>query len=73
MTSMQPAGPATDPRLSFDDPPLDGVPILCKLHGCAVSRASLSAGLPLAQQRMSAERLPTAARTEKRRAGEGGG
>ncbi len=61
MTSMQPAGPATDPRLSFDDPLLDGLLILCKLHGCAVSRASLSAGLPLAQQRMSAELLPRAA------------
>ncbi|WP_416422979.1 type I secretion system permease/ATPase [Pseudomonas sp. App30] len=61
MTSMQPAGPATDPRLSFDDPLLDGLLILCKLHGCAVSRASLSAGLPLAQQRMSLELLPRAA------------
>ncbi len=61
MTSMQPAGPATDPRLSFDDPLLDGLLILCKLHGCTVSRASLSAGLPLAQQRMSLELLPRAA------------
>ncbi|WAH60271.1 type I secretion system permease/ATPase [Pseudomonas silvicola] len=61
MTSMQPAGPATDPRLSFDDPLLDGLLILCKLHGCTVSRASLSAGLPLAQQRMSQELLPRAA------------
>jgi len=58
---MQPAGPATDPRLSFDDPLLDGLLILCKLHGCTVSRASLSAGLPLAQQRMSLELLPRAA------------
>ncbi|QKZ06232.1 type I secretion system permease/ATPase [Pseudomonas eucalypticola] len=61
MTSMQPAGPATDPRQSFDDPLLDGLLILCKLHGCTVSRASLSAGLPLAQQRMSLELLPRAA------------
>jgi len=61
VTSMQPAGPATDPRLSFDDPLLDGLLILCKLHGCTVSRASLSAGLPLAQQRMSLELLPRAA------------
>ncbi|WP_425331977.1 type I secretion system permease/ATPase [Pseudomonas eucalypticola] len=58
---MQPAGPATDPRQSFDDPLLDGLLILCKLHGCTVSRASLSAGLPLAQQRMSLELLPRAA------------
>ncbi|MNO60103.1 Toxin RTX-I translocation ATP-binding protein [compost metagenome] len=59
MTSMQPA--ALDPRQSFDDPLLDGLLILCKLHGCTVSRASLSAGLPLAQQRLSQELLPRAA------------
>lgn len=42
MTSMQPAGTA-DPRQSFDDPLLDGLLILCKLHGAAVSRSSLCA------------------------------
>ncbi|UVJ45318.1 type I secretion system permease/ATPase [Pseudomonas sp. LS1212] len=61
MTSMQPASSVLDPRLSFDDPLLDGLLILCKLHGCTVSRASLSAGLPLAQQRLSLELLPRAA------------
>ncbi|MFQ6572656.1 type I secretion system permease/ATPase [Pseudomonas sp. UM16] len=58
---MQPASSAADPRLSFDDPLLDGLLILCKLHGCTVSRAGLSAGLPLAQQRLSLDLLPRAA------------
>jgi ATP-binding cassette subfamily C protein LapB len=50
-----------DPRLDFDDPLLDGLLILCKLHGCTVSRSSLSAGLPLAGQRLGVELLPRAA------------
>ncbi|HWD31409.1 MAG TPA: type I secretion system permease/ATPase [Pseudomonas sp.] len=61
MTSMQAASSTVDPRLSFDDPLLDGLLILCKLHGCTVSRAGLSAGLPLAQQRLSLDLLPRAA------------
>ncbi|MDD1013056.1 type I secretion system permease/ATPase [Pseudomonas rubra] len=61
MTSMQPASSAADPRQSFDDPLLDGLLILCKLHGCTVSRAGLSAGLPLPNQRLSHELLPRAA------------
>ncbi|NER61717.1 hypothetical protein G3435_20700, partial [Pseudomonas sp. MAFF212428] len=60
MTSMQPASSA-DPRQSFDDPLLDGLLILCKLHGAAVSRTSLCAGLPLAEQRLTLELLPRAA------------
>ncbi len=52
---------ADDPRLSHDDPLLDGLLILCRLHGCSVSRTSLSAGLPLPQQRLNAELLPRAA------------
>jgi ATP-binding cassette subfamily C protein LapB len=50
-----------DPRSSFDDPFLDGLLILCKLHDCPASRSSLSAGLPLAQQRLSPDLLPRAA------------
>ncbi|MCE4070009.1 MULTISPECIES: type I secretion system permease/ATPase [Pseudomonas] len=50
-----------DPRLSHDDPLLDGLLILCRLHGCAVSRNSLAAGLPLPNQRLSASLLPRAA------------
>nr|WP_223194945.1 type I secretion system permease/ATPase [Pseudomonas sp. PSB18] len=57
---MEPAIPGADPRLSFDDPLLDGLLILCKLHGAAVSRASLSAGLPMAHQRLSLDLLPRA-------------
>ncbi|WP_375547274.1 type I secretion system permease/ATPase [Pseudomonas auratipiscis] len=58
---MQPASSAADPRQSFDDPLLDGLLILCKLHGCTLSRAGLSAGLPLAQQRLSPDLLSRAA------------
>jgi ATP-binding cassette subfamily C protein LapB len=61
MTSMEPGHSGIDPRLSFDDPLLDGLLILCKLHGATVSRASLSAGLPLNKQRLSLDLLPRAA------------
>jgi len=50
-----------DPRLSHDYPLLDGLLILCRLHGCAVSRNSLASGLPLPNQRLSASLLPRAA------------
>ena len=42
---MESGNTGVDPRLSFDDPLLDGLLILCKLHGATVSRASLSACL----------------------------
>ncbi|MDX1369096.1 type I secretion system permease/ATPase [Pseudomonas sp.] len=58
---MERAGPTSDPRLSHDDPLLDGLLILCKLHGCTASRGSLSAGLPMPEQRLSADLLPRAA------------
>lgn len=57
MTSMQNA----QPRLDVDDPLLDGLLILCKLHGYPASRASLCSGLPLASQRLGPELLPRAA------------
>jgi len=57
VTSMQNA----QPRLDVDDPLLDGLLILCKLHGCPASRASLCSGLPLASQRLGPELLPRAA------------
>ena len=50
-----------DPRSNYDDPLLDGLLILCKLHDCIASRTSLSAGLPLAQHRLGVELLPRAA------------
>lgn len=61
MTTMERPDPTSDPRVSHDDPLLDGLLILCKLHGCTVSRGSLSAGLPMAEQRLSADLLPRAA------------
>jgi len=57
VTSMQSA----QPRLDVDDPLLDGLLILCKLHGCPASRASLGSGLPLAEQRLPLALLPRAA------------
>lgn len=57
MTSMQSA----QPRLDVDDPLLDGLLILCRLHGCTASRASLCSGLPLAEQRLAQDLLPRAA------------
>lgn len=57
MTSMQSA----QPRPDIDDPLLDGLLILCHLHGRPASRASLSSGLPLFQQRLGADLLPRAA------------
>ncbi|QXH34510.1 type I secretion system permease/ATPase [Pseudomonas muyukensis] len=57
MTSLQSA----QPRLDVDDPLLDGLLILCKLHGCPASRASLCSGLPLAEQRLGLALLPRAA------------
>ncbi|QCI15547.1 type I secretion system permease/ATPase [Pseudomonas putida] len=49
------------PRPDVDDPLLDGLLILCHLHGRPASRASLCSGLPLAQQRLGADLLPRAA------------
>ncbi len=61
MTTMERPGPSQDPRLDHDDPLLDGLLILCELHGCSASRGSLSAGLPMPEQRLSADLLPRAA------------
>lgn len=64
MTSMPPSIESAqpfDPRSNFDDPLLDGLLILCRLHDCSASRTSLSAGLPLAQQSLSVDLLPRAA------------
>src|SRR3990167_8055800 len=55
---MERPGSSSDPRLNHDDPLLDGLLILCKLHGCSASRGSLSAGLPLPEQRLTPELLP---------------
>lgn len=61
MTTMERSGPSGDPRLDHDDPLLDGLLIFCNLHNCSASRGSLSAGLPMPQQRLSPDLLPRAA------------
>lgn len=61
MTTLQEIGQGVDPRLSFDDPLLDGLLILCQVHGATVSRATLTAGLPLPEQRLSLDLLTRAA------------
>ena len=61
MTTMEQVDKAVDPRQLHDDPLLDGLLILARLHGRNPSRASLSAGLPLADQHLTAELLPRAA------------
>ncbi|MBF7731593.1 type I secretion system permease/ATPase [Pseudomonas sp. N040] len=61
MTTMERGTASSDPRLSHDDPLLDGLLILCRLHDCPASRSSLTAGLPLANQRLSADLLQRAA------------
>lgn len=61
MRTIEQVGKTCDQRQLHDDPLLDGLLILSRLHGRAISRASLSAGLPLADQRLSADLLPRAA------------
>ncbi len=51
----------SDPRDRYDDPLLDSLLSLCSLHQKSVSRAMLTAGMPLPEQRLSAELLPRAA------------
>ncbi|WP_407926707.1 type I secretion system permease/ATPase [Aquipseudomonas guryensis] len=53
--------PSDDQRQSHDDPLLDGLLILCNLHECSASRASLTAGLPMPEQCLTPELLPRAA------------
>jgi ATP-binding cassette subfamily C protein LapB len=57
----QPGGITTDPRTGHDDPMLDGLLLLCRLHGCPASRPSLTAGLPLSNQHLSLDLLQRAA------------
>jgi ATP-binding cassette subfamily C protein LapB len=50
-----------DPRGQHDDPLLDGLLTLCALHHKPASRAMLTTGLPLPDQRLSPDLLPRAA------------
>ncbi len=61
MTIMERVGNAEGPQHDHDDPLLDGLAILCRLHDRPLNRASLRAGLPLPGQRLNAELLPRAA------------
>ena len=56
-----PSQPRSDPRDRYDDPLLDSLLSLCSLHQKSVSRAMLTAGLPLPKQRLNANLLPRAA------------
>ena len=47
--------------LSHADPLLDGLVEICRLHGRAASRATLSAGMPLVEGRMTLELTERAA------------
>lgn len=61
MTTMEQLGKADDPRHTHDDPLLDGLLILSRLHGRTIGRAGLAAGLPLPDQRLTPDLLPRAA------------
>ncbi|WP_192459432.1 type I secretion system permease/ATPase [Musicola keenii] len=50
-----------DFRSRHDDPLLDSLLVLCRLQGKASSRTALTAGLPLKEQRLTINLLPTAA------------
>lgn len=64
-TAFEPVSTAAAPRLREDlihpDPLLDCLVEVCRLHGQAASRASLSAGMPLVDGRMSLELAERAA------------
>jgi ATP-binding cassette subfamily C protein LapB len=50
-----------DPRQSHDDPLLDALMIVCKLHNIATSRNVLTTGLPLEALTLTIESFPRAA------------
>ncbi|WP_225758328.1 type I secretion system permease/ATPase [Leclercia sp. Marseille-Q4284] len=50
-----------DPRQSHDDPLLDALMIVCKLHNIATSRNVLTTGLPLEAHTLTIETFPRAA------------
>ena len=50
-----------DPRQSHDDPLLDTLMIVCKLHNIATSRNVLTTGLPLEAHTLTIETFPRAA------------
>ncbi len=53
--------PRIDLRERHDDPLLDSLLALCAMHQKTVSRATLTSGLPLPDQRLSMQLMPRAA------------
>lgn len=50
-----------DPRQTHDDPLLDALMIICKMHNIATSRTVLTTGLPLETHSLTLEAFPRAA------------
>ena len=50
-----------DPRQTHDDPLLDALMIICKMHNIATSRTVLTTGLPLESHLLTLEAFPRAA------------
>ena len=50
-----------DPRQNHDDPLLDSLMIVCKLHNIISSRNVLTAGLPLKDNQLTLDTFPRAA------------
>lgn len=50
-----------DPRQAHDDPLLDALMIICKMHNIATSRTVLTTGLPLETHSLTLEAFPRAA------------
>lgn len=50
-----------DPRQTHDDPLLDALMIICKMHNIATSRTVLTTGLPLESHSLTLEAFPRAA------------
>lgn len=50
-----------DPQQNHDDPLLDSLLVICKLHNIITSRNALTAGLPLEDNRLTSQTFPRAA------------
>ena len=50
-----------DPRQNHDDPLLDSLLIVCKLHNIITSRNVLTAGLPLQENQLTLSAFPRSA------------
>lgn len=50
-----------DPQQNHDDPLLDCLMVVCKLHNIITSRNALTSGLPLEENRLTLSTFPRAA------------